>query len=42
MASFFMLLGWGIAGGLMTAGYLMRRHRGYVFCLVMAGLAKSG
>jgi hypothetical protein len=31
--------GYAFAAGLFTAGVLLRRHRGYIFCFVMAGLA---
>jgi hypothetical protein len=31
--------GWAFAAGLFTAGWMLRRRRGYVFCLVMAGIA---
>ena len=34
-----MALGYAFAIGLFVAGWMLRRHKGYVFCLVMAGLA---
>ncbi len=34
-----MLGGYALGVGLMAAGWQLRRHKGYVFCLVVAGLA---
>ncbi len=33
------VIGYGFAIGLFVAGWMLRRRKGYVFCLVMAGLA---
>lgn len=34
-----MALGYAFAVGLFVAGWMLRRRKGYVFCLVMAGVA---
>jgi hypothetical protein len=31
--------GWAFAAGLFVAGWMLRKRRGYIFCLVMAGIA---
>lgn len=38
-ASAAILFAWAFAVGMFVAGNFLRTHRGYVFCLVMAGLA---
>ena len=39
MAVTFIAFGWAFAAGLFAAGWMLRRRRGYIFCLVMAGVA---
>jgi hypothetical protein len=34
-----MLYAWALAIGLVSAGFMLQRRRGYLFCLVMAGIA---
>jgi hypothetical protein len=39
LGSAFIVLGWAFAACMAVAGSLLNRRKGYVFCLVMAGIA---